>query len=288
MTGRPRPVVALSFIPASALLLAEASHAPNGEFIVLDSDYYNPFVGGKDFHYLAQRGKLDLFFMSGIEIDREANFNLHLIGDPDSPEVRMPGQYGTGLLYYAVPRIVLFRTRHDRRTFVEKVDYVSAASASPEGFARRTKEVVVITPLAKMELSRELGILELVSVHEGHTLEEVRENTGFELKIKGGGETAPMTPIISDEELHLLRTRRQGSNDRDQHLPPRRPGQDPRGLEPRSLPTLNSADGGSPDYGEVRLMRATLRIRSSARRSAAVAVVMPSALARAKISRRVS
>ena len=111
---------ALSFIPASALLLAEASHAPNGEFIVLDSDYYNPFVGRKDFHYLAQRGKLDLFFMSGIEIDREANFNLHLIGDPDSPEVRMPGQYGTGLLYYAVPRIVLFRTRHDRRTFVEK------------------------------------------------------------------------------------------------------------------------------------------------------------------------
>ena len=105
--------------------------------------------------------------MSGIEIDREANFNLHLIGDPDSPEVRMPGQYGTGLLYYAVPRIVLFRTRHDKRTFVEKVDYVSAASSSPEGFVRRTKEVVVITPLAKMELSRESGILELVSVHQG-------------------------------------------------------------------------------------------------------------------------
>ena len=89
---------------------------------------------------------------------------------------------------------------------MEKVDYVSAASSSPEGFARRTKEVVVVTPLAKMELSKESGILELVSVHQGHTLEEVIENTGFELNIKGGGETAPMTPIISDEELHLLRT----------------------------------------------------------------------------------
>ena len=91
------------------------------EFIVLDSDYYNPFVGGKDFHYLAQRGKLDLFFLSGIEIDREANFNLQLIGDPDAPDVRMPGQYGSGLLYYAVPRVILFRTRHDRRTFVERL-----------------------------------------------------------------------------------------------------------------------------------------------------------------------
>ena len=197
---------ALSFIPASALLLAEASHAPNGEFIVLDSDYYNPFVGGKDFHYLAQRGKLDLFFMSGIEIDREANFNLHLIGDPDSPDVRMPGQYGTGLLYYAVPRVVLFRTRHDRRAFVEKVNYVSAASSSPEGFARRTREVVVITPLARMELSKESGYLELVSVNEGHTVEEVRDNTGFELPVKGGRDIAPMTPPISEEELHLLRT----------------------------------------------------------------------------------
>ena len=197
---------ALSFIPATALLLAEASHAPNGEFIVLDSDYYNPFVGGKDFHYLAQRGKLDLFFLSGIEIDREANFNLQLIGDPDAPDVRMPGQYGSGLLYYAVPRVILFRTRHDRRTFVEKVDYVSASASSPEGFTRRNREVVVVTPMARMELSRESAQLELASVHQGHTLDEVRDNTGFELSIKGGADQAPMTPLISDEELHLLRT----------------------------------------------------------------------------------
>ena len=197
---------ALSFIPATALLLAEASHAPNGEFIVLDSDYYNPFVDGKDFHYLAQRGKLDLFFLSGIEIDREANFNLQLIGDPDAPDVRMPGQYGSGLLYYAVPRVILFRTRHDRRTFVEKVDYVSASASSPEGFTRRNREVIVVTPMARMELSRESGQLELASVHQGHSLEEVRDNTGFDLPVKGGSEEAPMTPAISDQELYLLRT----------------------------------------------------------------------------------
>ena len=197
---------ALSFIPACALLLAEASHASNGEFIVLDSDYYNPFVGGKDFHYLAQRGKLDLFFLSGIEIDRKANFNLQLIGDPDAPDVRMPGQYGSGLLYYAVPKVVLFRTRHDRRTFVEKVDYVSASASSPEGFSRRNREVIVVTPMARMELSRESGHLELASVHQGHTLEEVRDNTGFDFSIKGGAADAPMTPPISNDELLLLRT----------------------------------------------------------------------------------
>ncbi|MCH8086242.1 MAG: hypothetical protein IIC81_00165 [Chloroflexi bacterium] len=198
---------ALSFIPAMALLLAEASHAPNGDFIILDSPAYNPFVGPKDFHYLAQRGQLDLFFISAIQIDRHADFNLHLIGDPDAPDVRMPGQYGTGLLYYAVPRIVLFRTRHDRRTFVEKVDFVSASASSPDGMARRNKEVVVITPMARMELSRESGLLELASVHPGYTLEQVQENTGFELVFSGKSEReARVTPFVTEEELTVLRT----------------------------------------------------------------------------------
>ncbi|MFQ5872787.1 MAG: hypothetical protein ACE5JL_03165, partial [Dehalococcoidia bacterium] len=48
---------ALSFIPAAGLLLAEASHASHGDFVILDSTAYNPFASSKDFHYLAQRGQ---------------------------------------------------------------------------------------------------------------------------------------------------------------------------------------------------------------------------------------
>ena len=66
--------------------------------------------------------------------------------------------------------------------------------------------MIVVTPMARMELSRESAQLELASVHQGHTLEEVRDNTGFDLPIKGGADQAPMTPQISDEELILLRT----------------------------------------------------------------------------------
>ena len=88
----------------------------------------------------------------------------------------------------------------------EKVDYVSASASSPEGFTRRNKEVIVVTPMARMELSRGSGRLELASVHQGHTLEEVRDNTGFDLPIKGSTAGAPMTPSISDQELYLLRT----------------------------------------------------------------------------------
>ncbi len=194
---------ALSFIPAAGLILAESTHASHGEYIILGSPAYQPFASPKDFHYLAQRGQMDLFFIGAIEIDKRANFNLHLIGDPDEPDVRMPGGYGTGLLYYAVPRIVLFRTKHDRRTFVEEVNFVSGAGTSPEGIARRNREVRVITPMSIMELDTETRLLKLVSIHAGYTLDDVQANTGFDLGVDG---EAPVTPPPTNEELTSLRT----------------------------------------------------------------------------------
>ena len=194
---------ALSFIPAAGMLLAAHNHASHAEIIILGSRDYSPFVAGPDFHNLAQRGQMDLFFISAIEIDHHASFNLHVIGDRDAPDVLMPGQYGTGLLYYAVPRIIFFRTEHTRRTFVEKVNYVSGAGTSPEGFSRRTGEVKVITPMAILRLNQETRLLELESVHPGFTLENVQANTEFDLGVRG---EAPVTPALTSEELHTLRT----------------------------------------------------------------------------------
>ena len=111
---------AQSFIPAAGMLLGRELHAPNMEIIIRGTRHYNPIVEPRDFHFLAQRGKMDLFFIGAIEIDKHANFNLHVIGDRDAPQVLMPGQYGTGLLYYAVPRIIMFRTAHTKRIFVER------------------------------------------------------------------------------------------------------------------------------------------------------------------------
>jgi len=194
---------ALSFIPAAGMLLARELHAPMAEIIILGSRDYSPFVSGKDFHFLAQRGQMDLFHISGIEIDRGGNFNLHVIGDRDEPDVLMPGQYGTGLLYYAVPRIQMFRTEHTKRSFPEKVSYISGAGTSPDGVSRRTKEVRIITPMAVMFLNQETRVLELESVHSRFTAEQVQDKTGFDLGISGPiTETAPIT----EEEIHTLRT----------------------------------------------------------------------------------
>src|SRR5687767_9056260 len=85
---------ALSHLPAAGLLLAQALHAPDAELIILGSSF-TPFRTSKSFHYLAQRGDLGLFFVSGVQIDRHGNYNLHYIGpDPDHPQQRFPGGYG--------------------------------------------------------------------------------------------------------------------------------------------------------------------------------------------------
>jgi glutaconate CoA-transferase subunit B len=193
---------AQSFIPAAGMLLASELYTPNIEIVIRGSRDYNPFVNPRDFHYLAQQGKMDLFFLGGIEIDKHANFNLHVIGDRDAPEVLMPGQYGTGLLYYAVPRIIMFRTVHTKRIFVERVQYISGAGTSPEGLRRRTRDVKILTPMAWLKLNQETRVVELESVHPGHTAEEVQDNTGFDLNIE---EPVPATPAPTEDELHVLR-----------------------------------------------------------------------------------
>src|SRR3546814_9065014 len=70
------------------------------------------------------------FFLSGAQIDGRANINLVSIGDPDRPKARFPGSFGSGYLYYVVPRVILFRLEHTVRTLVEKVDFVSAPGIS--------------------------------------------------------------------------------------------------------------------------------------------------------------
>jgi glutaconate CoA-transferase subunit B len=197
-------VGAASPIPASGCILAEQLQAPHINLIILGSSEYYPFPGGgSELHFLAQRGELDLFFLSGIQIDSRGNINLHVIGDYQSPQMRLPGAYGSAMLYYMAHRVVLFRTEHTKRTFVEKVDFVTAPGITPANVHREGGPTKVVTPKALLAWDRQDGRWLLESVHPGSSVEEVKANTGFEL---GMLKSLAMTPPPTEKELSTLRT----------------------------------------------------------------------------------
>jgi glutaconate CoA-transferase, subunit B len=196
-------VGSVSPIPASACLLARATHAPRARLILLGNADRFPFNGGmQEFYNFAMRGKIDVFFGSGAQIDEHGNFNLSVVGDYAKPRVRLPGGRAQGALPFVVKRFFLFRTDHSRRVFVPRVDFITAPGTSPPEVYRLGGLSAVITDLCVFDFSRERGRLELASLHPGVTLEDVQSRTGFPVHTTAAVVPSP-TP--TPDELTLLR-----------------------------------------------------------------------------------
>src|SRR5271154_4561661 len=118
-------VGANSPIPAAAAFLAQRLGGGRPMVSLQQSPEHNLFTdGGRELFDAAAQGRIDVFFFSGAEIDGQGNINLVAIGEYAHPKVRFAGSYGSAFLYFAVPRIILFRTEHSRRTLVEHVSFI--------------------------------------------------------------------------------------------------------------------------------------------------------------------
>ena len=203
--GETVAVGTLAAIPACGALLAHFTHAPRASVIILNHPDYWPFRGGsKEFYDYAQRGKLDLFFLSGGEIDRHGNLNLISVGDHARPRVRFPGGAGAAMLYYMPRRVVVFRGDHSPRIFVERVDTVTSPGATPPDVVRPGGPWTVVTPLCVFRYDRARAGLVVESLHPGVSREELGRRTGFAPAYdpRGG-----VTPEPTNAELEALRTR---------------------------------------------------------------------------------
>jgi glutaconate CoA-transferase subunit B len=197
-------VGASSPIPAAAAMLARERGGGRPYVSLLGSRRQNFFTdGGRELFDCAGQGRIDAFFLSGAQIDGEANINLVSIGDYAHPKARFPGSFGSAYLYYVVPKVILFRLEHTRRTLVEKVDFISAPGASADNVHRPGGPCALITNRCLFAFDRGRRRFTLASVHPGHTVAEVVENTGFAFD---RGEDAPTTPAPSREDLRILRT----------------------------------------------------------------------------------
>jgi len=195
---RHAAVGAASPIPAHAVMLAR-HRGLDVRLSLLQSRIGNPFTeGARELFDLAGQGRIDLFFLGGVQIDGQANINLVGTGAPAGSSARLPGNFGSAFMAFTVPRIILFREEHSRRVLVPKVDYISAPGVSPTGVFRRGSPQALVTGRCVFAFDAARGRFVLASLHPGETCASVREATGFDY----------------DEPAHVPQTRGPSEADR--------------------------------------------------------------------------
>lgn len=222
---RPREVAimgAVSALPQAACRLAQLTSAPGLWFIAGGSGAVNPRLDPlvasscderlldadavmtlPDVILVEGRGDLiDVFFAGGLQIDARGNCNLGPVGPWSHPTLRGPG--GVGLPFVSrAGRVVIYSMSHDRRTFVERVDFVSGPGFPVDhGTLPGGGPSLIVTPLCTMDFDPGTHVARLATLHPGVTIDQVLEATGFPPVVPARLET---TPPPTAEELSILR-----------------------------------------------------------------------------------
>jgi glutaconate CoA-transferase subunit B len=196
---------ASSPVPGAGALLAKRQSGGAMRVTVLNSQRHENFTsGGIELFDLAAQGRIDAFFLGGGQIDGAANINLVGSGAYPRSEVRWPGSFGSAYLYFLIPRVILFREEHTRRVLVPKVDFVSAPGVSEPGVHRPGGPHALLTGLGLFYFDRGRRRFRLESVHPGHSMEEIRDNTGFDF------DCPPSVPVTATPDERTLASIRGG------------------------------------------------------------------------------
>ena len=159
------------------------------------------------FNYWVGAGRIDVGFLGAAQLDRHANINTTVIGSYEHPKVRLPGAGGAPEIA-AASREVIILLRQSKRSFVEKLDFTTSIGyGSGPGERERlgftgAGPTVVITDLGILRPSPEDRELELVAIHPGVDVDQVRAATGWPLRVREPLET---TAPPSERELATLR-----------------------------------------------------------------------------------
>lgn len=143
---------------------------------------------------------------SPTQIDRFGNTNISFIGDPAKPKVQLLGVRGIPGNTINHP-CSFFVPAHTPRTFVERVAMASGVGHDPNRWAPGVKQDfrdlrLVVTNLAVLDFRGPDHAMRVRSVHPGVTVEQVREQTAFELVV---AENLEETRKPDREQLRLIR-----------------------------------------------------------------------------------
>ena len=223
-----RTVAVGTGVPCATAMLAQRTHAPNLTILfeaggvapqlptmpisVGDSrTFYRACMATSmaDVMQACQRGMVDYTFLGGAQIDAFGNLNSTMIGtDYARPRVRFPGSGGANDLASLCWRVLVV-THHDRRRFVEKLDFLTTpgyltgpGAREAAGLLPDTGPYRLITDLAVMGYHETTRRMQVLALHPGVTMEQVRAATGFALEAV---EPLRVTVAPTEEELGILR-----------------------------------------------------------------------------------
>jgi len=141
------------------------------------------------FRYWLQGGRVDVGFLGAAQVDRFGNINTTVIGnDYAHPKVRLPGAGGAPEIASNAKETWII-IKQTKRSFVPKLDFLTSVGhltggdSRAKSGARGKGPTAVITDLGVMAPDPVTRELTLVALHPGIAVEQVREATGWDLKV---------------------------------------------------------------------------------------------------------
>ncbi len=155
------------------------------------------------------RGKVDAGFIGGAEIDKYGNINTSYIGGHENVKVKLPGSGGAADIATMANRLIAIMN-HEKHRLVEKVSYITSPGFIDGGNTRQEAGLkqggpsALITDRAILRPYGPDNELHIASVHPGHSLDEIKENTGWEVKELPDWEETPSPTETEMEALHFI------------------------------------------------------------------------------------
>jgi glutaconate CoA-transferase subunit B len=180
------------------LSIGDGELAATADFVVSVPEMFNYWIGP---------GRIEVAFLGAAQVDRFANLNSTVIGDYDNPKTRLPGAGGAPEIAASCGEVIVIAP-HSKRTFVERLDFCTTVGHGDGPGARErlgfrgAGPTAVITDLGVLEPNPDTKELVLTQVYEGADADQVREATGWELRV---ADELRVTEPPTDEELAALR-----------------------------------------------------------------------------------
>ena len=149
------------------------------------------FVGDSiDALSVLQRGEITVALLSTSMIDKYGNCNTTVIGPYEKPIYRLPGGGGATEIAGLSKRLIWLLDEHSKRRFLEKLDFITDpgyltgyGSREKAGYPPDTGPEAIISPLCIMRFDSVNKEAYLDALHPNVTIEQVKENTGWDLKV---------------------------------------------------------------------------------------------------------